>query len=323
MPSRKLNEYLDTGFSDDDPSSSHDSDNAQESKGRSTIPNTGSKRQKTSHESSDEASDDENDPVMEDSQPDNPDETSIPSEPIPTDKPTPKYPTPQKETETKVQSSTNTAPLRPSPKPGVIYLSRIPPSMRPSTVRHLLSLFGTITHLFLTPEAPSQRTARLSHGGPRTNRRRIYIDGWIQFQNHKSAKTCVAAINGKTMGGRGWYRDDVWNVRYLRGYRWEDLMAEVRGEEREREERVRVGLRREKREREGFLKGVEEGKKEETRRKKREDREKKDAGKEVEDVNGGKKGFERRFRQNEVKVKKSAPEQQQSEEVKRVLSKIF
>ncbi|KAI4244558.1 MAG: hypothetical protein LQ352_006777, partial [Teloschistes flavicans] len=69
--------------------------------------------------------------------------------------------------------------------------------------------------------------------------------------------------------------------------------------------------------------GVEEGKKEETRRKKREDREKKDAGKEVEDVHGGKKGFERRFRQNEVKVKKSTPEQQQSEEVKRVLSKIF
>ncbi|KAI4255786.1 MAG: hypothetical protein LQ352_002386, partial [Teloschistes flavicans] len=118
MPSRKLNEYLDTGFSDDDPSSSHDSDNAQESKGRSTIPNTGSKRQKTSHESSDEASDDENDPVMKDSQPDNPDETSIPSKPIPTDKPTPKYPTSQKATETKVQSSTNTSPLRPSPKPG-------------------------------------------------------------------------------------------------------------------------------------------------------------------------------------------------------------
>lgn len=100
-------------------------------------------------------------------------------------------------------------------------------------------------------------------------------------------------------------------------------MAEVRGEEREREERVRVGLRREKREREGFLKGVEEGKKEETRRKKREGREKKDSGRQEGNVDGGKKAFERRFRQNEVKVSKPQPEQQHSEEVKRVLSKIF
>ncbi|KAL8637851.1 MAG: hypothetical protein Q9228_004924, partial [Teloschistes exilis] len=226
MPSRKLNEYLDTGLSDDESSSGHGSENAQESKGRSTKSKNGSKRQKISHESSDEATDDEKDSVTEDSRPYAHKDTSIPSEPriIPT--PTSQYELPPNAPETKVQSSSKTASLRPPSKPGVIYLSRIPPSMRPSTVRHLLSPFGTITHLFLTPEPPSQRTARLSHGGPRTNRRRIYIDGWIQFQNHKSAKTCVAAINGKTMGGRGWYRDDVWNARYLRGYRWEDLMAE-------------------------------------------------------------------------------------------------
>ncbi|KAL8870718.1 MAG: hypothetical protein Q9174_003300 [Haloplaca sp. 1 TL-2023] len=332
MSSRKYNEYLDAGSSEDEESLGHASDIAQETKGkRSTALKDRSKRQKINHETSDDfESEGELGLNLKDVSrklPNNVSSQTDPTNSTPqTDDP---LPNPSQPTAKRAGHKTTHA-TTPS-KPGVIYLSRLPPFIRPSTVRSLLTPFGTITHLFLTPEPPSQHSSRIRSGG---NKKRSYTDGWVSFQDHKSAKTCVAAINGQTMAGamkkKGYYRDDVWNARYLRGFVWEDLMAEVRVEEREREERVRVGVRREKREREGFLRGVERGKVEETRRKKKEAREGKsrvvdgDGHGKDEVVEEAKRGFERRFRQNEVKARKQAGQpSQQPEDVSRVLAKIF
>ena len=60
MASRKYNEFLDDGPSDDEVSDSHNSDGAQETKGRRTTRHTNpSKKQKTGHDSSEEGSDDD------------------------------------------------------------------------------------------------------------------------------------------------------------------------------------------------------------------------------------------------------------------------
>ncbi|KAL8944348.1 MAG: hypothetical protein Q9216_000533 [Gyalolechia sp. 2 TL-2023] len=314
------NVFLDVDNSEDDNLSNRDSDDAQEVKGKLT----GSKRQKFRHESSDDESDPNIAPRSELPQSINSNATiaSLKSTSIHEDIPPNKSPghLPFKNARSKSSATTSSCPR----KPGVVYLSRIPPFMRPSTVRHLLSPFGSIDRLFLTPEPPSQHTSRVRSGG---NKKRSFIDGWIEFSSHKNAKTCVAAINGQTMGGRGWYRDDVWNAKYLRGFGWDDLMAGVRAEEREREERVMVGVRRDKKEREEFLRGVERGKVEDTKRRKRHRRigdENKMIGN-VEEGKDGKEGessrYQRRFRQNEVKRKRDGEEQ--PEDVKRVLSKIF
>lgn len=103
-------------------------------------------------------------------------------------------------------------------------------------------------------------------------------------------------------------------------------MEGVRAEEREREERVRVGVRRERKEREEFLRGVERAKVEGGKRRKREGNgEKVGVGGDDGVVVGGeeeKRGkFERRFRQNEVRSRGKV--EGQSEDVSRVLSKIF
>jgi len=37
-------------------------------------------------------------------------------------------------------------------KPGIIYLSRIPPSMNPVKIKNLLAQFGEVGRLFLQPE---------------------------------------------------------------------------------------------------------------------------------------------------------------------------
>ncbi len=223
---------------------------------------------------------------------------------------------------------------KPTHKPGVIYLSRIPPFMRPSTVKTLLSVHGPISKIFLTPEPPTTYLRRKKGGG---NKKHSFIDGWVEFTKKKHAKQCVDAINGQIVGGKkgGFYRDDVWNARYLRGFGWGDLMQSVRAEEREREERVRVGTKREGRERGEFLRNLERSKVEATRREKKRKRDGQaedgiggqDEGRKERKTQDGagegrRKQFERRFRQNEVKSSGSK-QTEQPDEVKRVLNKIF
>lgn len=222
-------------------------------------------------------------------------------------------------------------------KPGVIYLSRIPPFMKPPTLRRLLSPHGTILRIFLTPEPHSTYLKRRSLGG---NKKRSFIDGWVEYSRRKDAKICAEALNAATIGGRGWYGDDVWNIRYLKKFTWEDLMGGVRQEEREREERIRVGLGREGRERAEFLKGVERAKIEETRSAKARKKIKHDAVI-VEEEDGPQSALEQpgegkskqklrgshmSFRQRELKTgggKKTADGTEKNEDVKRVLSRIF
>ncbi len=331
MPVRKRNEYLDASASDDEESLGSDHEAAADSRTAGLV-SSSSKRQKlTAHEPSsdvseaDHASDGPNTPCTEES-------LVLPIANVPSP-------------DALARSSSTLLPFPPknngllSPsvskhKPGVVYLSRIPPFMRPSTVKTLLSTHGPISKIFLTPEPPTTYLRRKKSGG---NKKHSFIDGWVEFERKKHAKQCVDAINGQTVGGKkgGWYRDDVWNAKYLRGFGWGDLMQGVRAEEREREERVRVGTKREGRERGEFLKNLERSKVEETRKQKRQMKEenglierkdpKIDKTQEPTSNGGGagkRKGFERRFRQNEVKGN-GGRQAEQPDEVQRVLSKIF
>lgn len=103
-------------------------------------------------------------------------------------------------------------------------------------------------------------------------------------------------------------------------------MEGVRREEREREEKIRVGVRLEGKERREFLRGVERGKVEEGKRRKREAREaRKGKGEEEEQLEvkpAVRHGVERIFKQNEISGRREKGAAQ-SDEVKRVLSKIF
>jgi len=325
MTTRKRNEYLDPDLSGSEASSGYNSEAAHEAQSsRTTLPRP--KRQKLASSTS-TSSDNDSDIESLSTDPNSPLSTQIPTPPKPASAQPPSPPPPYPPAK---------ASKPPAPTRGVIYLSRIPPFMRPSTVRTLLSPHGTITRLFLTPEPPTTYLSRKKSGG---NRKHSFIDGWVEFSKRRDARICVESINGRIVGGKkgGYYRDDVWNARYLRGFAWGDLMEGVRREEREREERVRVGVRREGRERREFLRGVERGKGEEGRRRKREGKgggggkgEGSGGTKEGDGVGNGDVGvdgkgrgkFESRFRQNEVKQKKGKS-QEQSEDVKRVLSKIF
>jgi len=221
-------------------------------------------------------------------------------------------------------------------KSGVVYLSRIPPFMKPSTVRHLLAPFGEVSRLFLTPEPPAHYKARVKSGG---NKKRSFTEGWLEFTKKREAKTCVELLNGNIIGGKkgGFYHDDIWSMKYLQGFKWNDLMEQVAADEREREGRLRAEIARETRERKEFLTNIEQSK----RLNGMEAKNEKKKGKEGEDTAGVdgalietpattsvKQQLSRRrqqtFRQNPVKAPTERTKaSEQPEDVRRVLSRIF
>ncbi|KAJ6262009.1 LOW QUALITY PROTEIN: hypothetical protein Dda_2810 [Drechslerella dactyloides] len=126
-------------------------------------------------------------------------------------------------------------------KTGLIYLSRIPPYMTPPQIRQLLTPFGTISRIFLSPELPSAYQARIKTGG---NKKRQFVEGWIEFQRKKDAKRCAESLNAQQVGGRkrGWWYDDLWNMKYLPGFKWNHLTAQIANENATRQARSRAEI---------------------------------------------------------------------------------
>lgn len=68
---------------------------------------------------------------------------------------------------------------------GIIYVSRIPPNMKPAKLRHLLAAHGEIGRVYCTPEDPAARLARKRRGG---NTGKLFTEGWVEFEDKKVAK---------------------------------------------------------------------------------------------------------------------------------------
>ncbi|GFF28934.1 pre-rRNA-processing protein esf2 [Aspergillus lentulus] len=217
-------------------------------------------------------------------------------------------------------------------KTGVIYLSSLPPYLKPFALKSMLETrgFGPITKVFLTPEVPSNSAPRR-----RSNKRKSYADGWVEFASKKTAKICAETLNATIVGGKkgGWYHDDVWNMKYLKGFKWADLMEQVQRERSEREAKRRIEDTRARKEDKVFLQGVEQGKVLQGIQKKNEEKKKKkgesgpgegdgaaDAAAAVSDLK-----VRRLFKQNEVKMGRDKVKDISTleDDAKRVLSKIF
>ncbi|KIW63812.1 hypothetical protein PV04_08784 [Phialophora macrospora] len=216
------------------------------------------------------------------------------------------------------------------PTPGVVYLSSLPPYLKPSALRNLLDQrgFSPIARIFLSPASKSNK----SHSSGGKNSRQLYTEGWIEFASKKMAKRCAETLNASIVGGKkgGYYRDDVWNMKYLRGMRWEELMAGVREEKREMEGRRDEERRTIARETKMFVEGVEEGRRREGMKRKRAQRKEKketDTAGGAERVGDGEGDLKRTWRQNEVLGSKKKDAQggdvKISDDVQQVLGKIF
>lgn len=191
MTTRKHNEFLDIAPSDEDSASYRGYDSEEdvaESKGRAV------KRQRTANtqdffglESDDESADEEDkgqtevkgkrDKQSNSKQPASDDEDEDEDENdedggalLDTTKPV------------KPVKPLSTKPLKEPKKnkTGVVYLSSLPPYLKPFALKGMIEArgFGPITKIFLSPLVPS-------NSGPKrakSNKRKVFTDGWIEFE---------------------------------------------------------------------------------------------------------------------------------------------
>ncbi|KAK4655245.1 RNA-binding ATPase activator esf2 [Podospora pseudocomata] len=212
-------------------------------------------------------------------------------------------------------------------KSGVIYLSRVPPFMKPQKLRSLLEPYGQINRIFLAPEDPAVHARRVHAGG---NKKRSYGEGWVEFIKKKDAKKVVDLLNAQTIGGKksSWYRDDVWAMKYLNGFKWHHLTEQIAAENAERASRMRAEISKSTKENKEFVRNVERAKvlqgmeaKAAAKRKKATEDEKKEYGGGSAVQEGVSQKKRRTFAQ--VPLAKKTKQEDQPEHVQRVLSKIF
>jgi ESF2/ABP1 family protein len=255
MATRKRNEWLDAEESEDD---ERGYDSEEESRAR-MLPAT--KRQKRDHDSEEDERDDKQLDESDDDAEDYEDDEEIPND-LPKnaelahlEKLAAGLPSNLKLQSTKLGEPI----LSKKDKSGVIYLSRVPPFMKPTVLRSLLTPYGAIGKIFLTPEPAASRTQRLRGGG---TRRKLFLDGWVEFLHKRDAKFVADNLNAQTMGGkkRGRWHDEVWNIKYLSGIKWNHLVETIQNENAERAARLRVEISRGRSENKAFLQNLEMGK---------------------------------------------------------------
>ncbi|OUM52608.1 hypothetical protein BVG19_g1812 [[Candida] boidinii] len=144
-------------------------------------------------------------------------------------------------------------------KTGVVYLSSIPPYMKPAKLRQLLSRFGEIGRLFLKPEDDKKYKRRVKTGG---NKKKSYEEGWAEFLNKKNAKIAAETLNSNIIGGKkgSFYYDDILNIKYLKGFKWNDLTSQLNKEIEVREAKLQAELSQAHKLNKAFIDNVETSK---------------------------------------------------------------
>ncbi|CCE62167.1 hypothetical protein TPHA_0C00100 [Tetrapisispora phaffii CBS 4417] len=144
-------------------------------------------------------------------------------------------------------------------KTGVIYLSAIPPYMKPAKMRQILSRFGELDRLFLKRESDQKYKSRVKGGG---NKKTKYEEGWAEFVRKRDAKICAGALNGNTIGGSkgSFYHDDILNVKYLPGFKWADLTDQIARENDVRQSKLDLEISQANKMNAEFIRNVEKSK---------------------------------------------------------------
>lgn len=164
-------------------------------------------------------------------------------------------------------------------KAGIVYLSRIPSNMSPHELRRYLEPFGRVGRIYL---APDERYAKVGRSNVKRSHRRQtrFKEGWVEFVNKKDAKTATLALNGARIGGKKSNRlyDEIWNIKYLKGFQWNNLREQEHYDRIVSEQRLRTEISQARRSTAHFLRQAARARElekiEETRRAQRAKREK-------------------------------------------------
>ncbi|KIM34789.1 hypothetical protein M413DRAFT_450052 [Hebeloma cylindrosporum] len=139
---------------------------------------------------------------------------------------------------------------------GIIYISRIPPGMRPTKVRHLMSAFGAVGRVYLQQEDAKRAYLRKKFT---STKKAHYTEGWVEFKDKKIARSVAEMLNAQPIGGKKGtrWRDDIWTMKYLPKFKWNMLTEQVAHEAAVHTAKLRVELSQSKAEQQQYLKNVE------------------------------------------------------------------
>lgn len=117
---------------------------------------------------------------------------------------------------------------------GIVYISSIPPHMNSTRLKQLLSQYNNaiIHRIYLRPAK-----------GTRTKQ---YIDGWIEFDDKSIAKSLVNMLNGERImsnNRRDLFYDCIWNLRYLKGFKWNHLNDKKHAEKAIQQSKLRETMK--------------------------------------------------------------------------------
>ena len=128
-------------------------------------------------------------------------------------------------------------------KPGVVYLSRIPPTMALHELRGYFEPFGKVGRIYLAP-GEAAGAGKEAKAGQRDRKRPRFVEGWIEFSKRKDAKTAAMALNGASIGGKksNRFHDDIWCVKYLKGFLWNNLTEGATYERAVRQHKLRAEI---------------------------------------------------------------------------------
>lgn len=139
------------------------------------------------------------------------------------------------------------------PEPGVIYLSKIPRKMNVKIIREYFSQFGEVDRIYLEPQEKKRKSKVL----------RTFAEGWVEFKNKRIAKAVAKRYNNKPVGGKRsnpWY-DELWNIKYLKKFRWTHLNERKTYENEVRKQRLRQEVALAKKESSYYMQNVEKSQK--------------------------------------------------------------
>ena len=89
-----------------------------------------------------------------------------------------------------------------------------------------------------------------------------FTEGWVEFRDKKKARAAAEMLNGTQIGGkrRSAYYSDLWNMRYLPKFKWDNLTEEIEYQKALRDQKMQLELAVAKKERDFYLQKVEQSK---------------------------------------------------------------
>ena len=165
---------------------------------------------------------------------------------------------------------------------GVLYMSRVPIGMKIIDIRRPLEDYGIQRCYFI----PLKKKLKNVDG----KRVQAYKEGWIEFEDKLYAKLAEYELNGKPIGGnkKCIYRDELWNLKYLHKFKWNDLVESMTLEKKIQEKKLKMEIKQGDRENNFIVKNYEKSKKYLNKKREKEKNDGEDNNEDINDNNNNK-----------------------------------